>query len=153
MGAITIIVIAAFAIDRLVTGLFFLLSFSADLRPLVSDDVQNRDERSTQARRLLYGIVAGYFGVVVVAGILRVHLFEMTQIAGPGDAKPNALMDTLLTGMILAAGADRLSEMVKTFGGGHPGEKAGGGERPIEITGKIVLEQGSVTPTVRSQNE
>ncbi|MGA2196931.1 MAG: hypothetical protein ABSH40_16845, partial [Bryobacteraceae bacterium] len=97
---------------------------------------------AARARRLIYALVAGYLGVVVVAGILKVHLFEMTQIAAPGVPKPNALMDTLLTGMILAAGADQLSELVKTLG--DPGRgKNGAGDKPIEVTGKLVLEQAS----------
>lgn len=136
MSAITVILIAAFAIDRLVAGLFFLLSFSADLRPLVVEDTVNPHPRAARAQRLIYAVVSGYLGVVVVAGIMKVHLFEMTQIAAPGVPRPNPLLDTLMSGMIMAAGADRLSELVKTFG-----EKKGGGEKPVEITGRIVLEQ------------
>ncbi len=139
MSAITVILIAAFAIDRVVAGLFFLLSFSPDLRPLIVEDAANPDQRASRARRLIYALVAGYLGVVVVAGILKVHIFEMTQIAAPGVPRPNPLLDTLLSGMIIAAGADRLSELVKTFG--ESGGKKGGGEKPIEITGKLVLEQ------------
>jgi hypothetical protein len=136
MGALTIILIASFAIDRLVTGLFFLLAFSDDLRPLVLEDPARPDGRAARARRLIYAIVAGYLGIVVVAGILKVHLFEM---AAPADAKPNAFLDTVLTGMILAAGADRLSEIVKSFGGDGGARHAP--EKPIEITGKLILEQ------------
>jgi hypothetical protein len=137
VNAITIILIAAFAIDRLVAGLFFLLSFSADLRPLVVEDPASRNPGAARVRRLIYALVAGYLGVVVVAGILKVHIFEMTQIAAPGIPRPNALLDTLLSGMIMAAGADRISELVKSFGesGGRKGEK------PVEITGTLVLEE------------
>jgi len=137
MAALTIILIAAFAIDRLVNGLFFLLSFSDDLRPLVSEDPAHPDEGAARTRRLIYGLVAGYLGVVVVAGILKVRLFEIIQFTPAPDGKPNAMLDTLLTGLILAGGADRLSELVKSFSG--EGKK--GGEKPIEITGKLVLEQ------------
>ncbi|HTT61978.1 MAG TPA: hypothetical protein VMG35_09060 [Bryobacteraceae bacterium] len=139
MSAITVILIAAFGIDRVVAGLFFLLSFSAELRPLVIEDAAHPNRRASRARRLIYTLVAGYLGVVVVAGILKVHLFEMTQIAALGVPKPNPLLDTLLSGLIMAAGADRLSELVKSFG--ESGGKKGGGEKPIEITGKLVLEQ------------
>ena len=149
MTTITIILVAAFAIDRLVAGLFFLLSFSDDLRPIVVEDPEHPDEQAARIRRLIYALVAGYLGIVVVAGILKVRLFEMSQVAALGDAKPNALLDTLLTGMILAAGADRLAELVKTFSGGA-GEKKGG-ERPIEITGRLVLDRAGEGSAVKIQ--
>lgn len=151
MGAITVILIAAFAIDRVVACLFFLLSFSPELRPLVLEDAVHPNERAVRARRLIYALVAGYLGVVVVAGILKIHLFEIIQIAAPGVPKPNALLDTLLTGLIVAGGADRLSGFAKTLGdssGGRPG----GSDKPIEITGKLVLEHGSATVDATSRN-
>ena len=149
MAAITLIVIAAFAIDRVVKGLFFLLSFSSDLRPLVAEPSADTDVRVSSAHRLIYGLVAGYLGIVVVAGILKVRLFAMTQIAAPGQPGPNALMDTLLTGLILAAGADRLADLTKNFGSAGGGPKKADG--PIEITGKLTLEHGGATLAARSQ--
>ena len=54
------------------------------------------------------------------------------------------------------AGADKLSELVKSFGEGRgkPGQEKLGGERPIEVTGKLVLESPAVTParTLPSSN-
>lgn len=136
MGALTILLISAFAIDRLVTGFFFLLSFSGDLRPLLVEDSARTNDRASRARRLIYAVVAGYLGIVVVAGILGVRLFE---IAAPADVKPNPLVDTLLTGMILAAGADRLSEIVKSFASpGEAGKKPE--DKPIEITGRLTVD-------------
>jgi hypothetical protein len=140
MAAIVLILVAAFAIDRLVTGLFFLLSFSDELRPLIGEDPAHPDEHATRVRRLIYALVAGYLGIVVIAGILKVRLFEMMQTTAIGDVKPNALVDTLLTGLIMAGGADRLAELLKAYGGG--GEKKGG-DKPIEVTGKLVLEQAA----------
>lgn len=142
MGAIAVILIASFAIDRIVGGLFFLLSYSEDLRPLIGGDspTAEPDPLAARTRRLIYALTGGYLGTVVIAGIMRVRLFEVVQIAMP--EKPNALLDTLLTGLILAAGADRLAEALKLFGeGGAAGKKS---ERPIEITGKLVLEHEKV---------
>ncbi len=149
MGVLTILLVAAFAIDRIVAGLFFLLSFSADLRPLLVDDPSHRDDSAARTRRLIYAMVAGYLGVVVIAGILNVHLFEM---AAPVDmtltpdsttlpvAHPSHLLDTLLTGMILAAGADRISDIVKSFGSGAEAARKNE-DRPLAITGKLILER------------
>jgi hypothetical protein len=141
MSAIAVILIASFAIDRILGGLFFLLSYSEDLRPLIGEpeDAQRQpDSRAMRTKRLIYALIGGYLGTVVIAGLMNVRLFELVQIAMP--EKPNALLDTLLTGLILAAGADRLTEALKLMG---EGAGAGGkkGDRPIEISGKLVLER------------
>ena len=150
MATITIILVAAFAIDRIVNGLFFLLSFNDDLRPLVTEDAAHPNERASRTRRLIYAMLSGYLGIVIIAGILKVRLFEMTAASALGDARPNALVDTLLTGMILAGGADRLSEILKAYGGASGSEKKSA-ERPIEITGRLVLDQGRTDPASRDQ--
>jgi hypothetical protein len=141
MGAIAVILIASFAIDRIVGGLFFLLAYSDDLRPLIDADSSGAalDPLAARTRRLIYALAGGYLGTVVIAGIMGVRLFEVVQIAMP--EKPNALVDTLLTGLILAAGADRLAEALKLFGEGSAAGKKN--EQPIEITGRLVLEHGT----------
>jgi hypothetical protein len=151
VGVLTILLVAAFAIDRIVAGLFFLLSFSGDLRPLLVEDPEHPNARSARTRRLIYAMVAGYLGVVVIAGILNVHLFEMAapvDIAPASDATatalavvhPSRLLDILLTGMILAAGADRISDIVKSFGSGADVARKSE-DKPLTITGKLILER------------
>jgi len=150
MGAIGVILIASFAIDRIVTGLFFLLSYSKDLHPLVAEDSAvggPKDGRAAKTRRLIYTLIGGYLGTVIIAGILNVRLFAMTKFALP-DQTPSPLLDTLMTGLILAGGADRLAEALKLFGGSPPERKS---DRPIEITGRLVLEQGSDAPGDKTQ--
>lgn len=154
MGVLTILLVAAFAIDRIVAGLFFLLSFSSDLRPLLTEDPEYPNAHAARVRRLIYAMVAGYLGVVVIAGILNVHLFDMAApvdlTSTPGSATntfqvihPSRLLDTLLTGMILAAGADRLSDIVKSFGAGAE-TTTKSEEKPLEITGRLILERPGV---------
>jgi hypothetical protein len=144
MGAIGVILIASFAIDRIVTGLFFLLSYSNELQPLVAEDSSGgrpRDDRAAKTRRLIYALTGGYLGTVIIAGILNVRLFAMTKFAVSPDQTPSPLLDTLMTGLILAGGADRLAEALKLFSGGSAPEKKS--DHPIEIIGRLVLEQAS----------
>ena len=143
MNSIALILIASFAIDRLVTGLFFLFSFSPDLHPLLNETVTQapvRDDRAARTQRLIYSLLAGYLGTVIVAGMLNIRLFAMSKYAISATDTPGVLLDTLLTGLILAAGADRLAEALKLFGGG-PGGIEKKEERSIEISGKLVLER------------
>ena len=49
-------------------------------------------------------------------------------------------VDCVLTGMILMAGADRLSEALKLMSGGSP-DKVPAPARPLEVTGRLILEE------------
>jgi len=141
MGDIATILIASFAIDRIVAGLFFLLSYSDSLRPLIGESVVQapiRNEGAARTRRLLYALFAGYLGIVVIAGILNVRLSALTKLPGGANPLSNPLLDTLMTGLIVAAGADRVADALKLFGAPGAEKKT---EHPIEITGKLVLEQ------------
>ncbi|MGA7411977.1 MAG: hypothetical protein WBW33_15975 [Bryobacteraceae bacterium] len=62
----------------------------------------------------------------------------------------------LFLGGLIGGIAIGLIEYMKSFGEGRgkPGEEKLGGERPIEVTGKLVLESPAVTParTLPSSN-
>ncbi|MDP8980230.1 MAG: hypothetical protein M3O35_06535 [Acidobacteriota bacterium] len=146
--AIGLILIASFLVDRIVAGLFFLLDFSASWRKKMPDPdlIQNLEERAGAARKrkLVYSLMAGFLGIVVIAWYLDIRLLALTNLLTPdaatGKLKPRLLLDILLTGLIVAGGADRMAEALKMLGG--PGvEKPGAGARPVEITGKLVLER------------
>jgi len=63
MGVIGVILVASFAIDRIVAGLFFLLCYSPDLHPLVVENPPEgtpHDERASRTRRLIYALISDY---------------------------------------------------------------------------------------------
>ncbi|MGA3040629.1 MAG: hypothetical protein ABSF54_07560 [Bryobacteraceae bacterium] len=130
MREIGIFLLASFAIDRIVTGMFYLLSFNSELSAILDPDAK--------LHRLIYAVCAGYLGVVVVAGVMGVRLSKISAIPLDSSAGPavSNLLDVLITGLLLAGGADRLAEALKLLAGEVKPVKA-----PIEITGKIVLEQ------------
>jgi hypothetical protein len=141
MNDIAVILVASFAIDRIVTGLFFLLSYSKSLDPLMGEAVAEtpiKNVRASRTHRLIYTLFAGYLGVVVIAGILNVRLSALTKLPAAGNPLSNPVLDLLLTGLILTGGADRIAEALK-LASGHGAEKKQ--EHPIEITGKLVIEQ------------
>jgi hypothetical protein len=142
MREIGIILIASFAIDRVVTGFFFLLSFNPDLRSILEpDSVKDPDAKAEAQRvyRLIYAIFAGYLGTIVFAGEMGHRLSSITGVAlnpKAGDAW-GTFLDILLTGLLLAGGADRLADAMKLRAGREEKQP----KTPIEITGKVVLEQ------------
>ena len=147
--AIALILIGSFAIDRLVKGLFFLLSYSEDLRESLDPEaVTDPDEKAAAMRnyRLLYAIFGGYLGAVVMAGYMHIRLFAVTAQPGTDFIGQYPILDILLTGLILLGGADQLAKALGMLGG--PPVAVREEERPLEITGRLVLEQ----PPGRSLN-
>ena len=148
MRAIALILIGLFAVDRVVAGLFFLLSYSSDLRKSLDPSAVTDPEKQAETMRnyrLLYAIVGGYLGTVVMAGYMQIRLFASTVVPGSEFIGKYPLLDIFLTGLVLLGGADRLAEVLRMLGGsGVPKQK----EAPLEITGKLVLEQS----TAHSEN-
>ena len=141
MRAIALILIGSFAIDRIVTGLFFLLSFNSDLRTSLDPSTVKNPKKKDEAMRtyrLLYAIFGGYLSTVVMAGYMNIRLFASTIVPGSEFIGQYPLLDIFLTGLVLLGGADRLGEALRMLGGsGLPRKK----EAPLEIKGTLVLEQ------------
>jgi hypothetical protein len=121
--------IAAFAIDRTVAALFFLLAYvwrAADPSSL-RGEARAKAERSS---KLVYMTIAGalalavwYFG----------HLSVFTALKFPA----HPILDAFVTVLVLAGGSDRISELLKA-----PGEGGGASKpepEPIRIAGTVTL--------------
>jgi hypothetical protein len=134
ISAIAVILIASFAIDRIVTALLFLLSFASPWRKYFPDPTaQEGAERAASERKLklAYFVFAGILGVAVLAGYGKMRIFAVS-----GFPDVPWWLDVLATGLILMGGADRVAALLNI--GGPLGEKAA--PQPIQITGKIVID-------------
>ena len=78
--AIALVVIASFAIDRIVTGSLFLLSYSKAWARRFPEPASLEDEHArTQAekrQKLIYFALAGFLGMVVLAGVGNVRILS-----------------------------------------------------------------------------
>jgi TctA family transporter len=124
ISAIALILVVSFAIDRIVTALLFLLSF-----------VRLAPDRAADERKykLMYYCLAGVLGIVVLAYYGQVRVLTALGI----QIEP--LIDTLLTGIVLVGGADRIAEFLKAPGAAPQKQEA----QPIEITGKLYFQGDS----------
>lgn len=135
VSAIAVILIASFGIDRIVTGLLFTLPFIKPLRRIVPDPntIQNVTERANAERKqkLIYFVLAAILSGLVVAYLGKVRIFQALGFA------TNDILDSIMTGLIMISGADRIAGILKMAGA--PGvEKSA--PHPIEITGRLTLE-------------
>ena len=130
--ALVLVLIASFAIDRIVTAVLFLASFAGIVSDPASREPGTDNERASKVYKLVYFVLAGVLGVVVLAYFGNVRILQAI-----GLQNVNPLVDTIVTGLLLMGGAERLSGFIQTPGG-EGAEKPE--PKPIQITGKLTIE-------------
>jgi len=120
--AITVILIASFAIDRLVTLLLVLLPFPKLHREQDSKLLKKRERVTYIALAWILGLLLGYFG-------------DVRLLAGLGFST-NVVMNAIVTALILTAGSDSISALLKRMGGASVGE---GDPKPLVVQGDLTL--------------
>jgi hypothetical protein len=134
VSAIALVLIASFAIDRIVRGLLFVLGFFPFWAARFSDpDDPEASPRQKRFGRLAYFAVAAVLSTVILAGYGGVRIFSAMGFNGI-----DPLLDTLVTGLILVGGAERTEAILKSIGGG--GAEAGAASStPLQISGTLIL--------------
>jgi len=125
--------LAAFAVERVTTGILFLLSCWAPWRATYPDpDTLTDPEKVAWAKRkskLAYFVLAGALVFVVVKWSQEIRILHALNLEAP------PLLDIALTCLVLVAGSDRIGEFLKGDGGASV-EKA---SKPVEIVGRVQL--------------
>jgi hypothetical protein len=132
--AIALILIASFAIDRIVTATLFLLSFLIPSLDPGSIESLGARMRAEKVYKLVYVTTAAVLAVGVVA-----HYGGVRILAALGMA-PDPVLDTILTGIVLVGGSDRIAALLK-LPGASDAERAA--PPPIQITGRLTLEDST----------
>jgi hypothetical protein len=132
---IAVVLVASFAIDRIVTGALFLLSFSDRwTRRFPDPDAVTEPVERVKARnrqKLLYFCFAAVLALPVLAGYGRVRI--LAALGFP----TNAVFDVILTGLLLVGGSDRVADILK-LPGARGADKSE--PKPITIQGTLVVE-------------
>ena len=133
------IVVASFGIERVATGVFFLLSFVPQWDRAFPNAVGANSEKNASRRaQLVYFTFVGVLALYVVASVesLRILKFLLTDTENPR-------LDVAFTTMVLMGGADRVAELLKSS---HSVAAAKPPPKPIEITGTIRLDDSPKPP-------
>jgi len=142
-NVVVLVFVVSFAIDRLVTGLLFLLSYETSWNPLARFF---RDPRTVEdgLMRIKAEKLATlfYFGLSFVFAVVLLAYFGDIRIL-KALGYPSSL-DLIVTGIVLMGGADVLGKALETSG---VGGKQSSPPRPIEITGKLILEEPKTNTT------
>ena len=148
VSAIAVLLIAAFAIDRIVSAILFLLGFipvwsQSFPEPVLEPEGKARVEAERRLK-FVYFFLAGLFSVAVIIALSGVRTIDGTTNAGTGILYALGFqqhwIDVVLTMLILMGGAERISEALRNIDASKAiSEKPA----PIEITGKLTLDEGS----------
>jgi hypothetical protein len=135
ISVIAFVLVGSFAIDRIVTFLLFVLAFNRKWaarfpKPALVADPAAR-ARAEDAQKVVYFVFAGALAIPLLAGYGQVRVLEALGF------QTNFILDTIVTGLILMGGSDRVAELLKMPGapGVHKPEP-----RPITIQGTLVLQ-------------
>jgi hypothetical protein len=143
INLLTILLIAAFAIERVSAGILFLLQ----LFHLIDDpdSVEDAAQRAHAKRKYtLYHFAVS--GILVIFVLLYVGDFRFLDALGLSNradlSRVPIFVDHLLLAVVLVGGAEQMSAFLKMVGapGGSTRET---GAQPVEVSGKLTLEKSS----------
>jgi hypothetical protein len=138
ISILVLFAIASFAIDRTVRGLMFGLGFFAFWRRWVPEAASAAEESAANKKQqLAYVALAGALSIVVLGWFAKVRV-----LAALGFAQVHPIVDTLFTGMLMIGGAERTEALLRAMGAGA-GSEAAKDAAPLEIRGRIVLEDST----------
>jgi hypothetical protein len=135
-SALALVIVVAFAIDRLVRGLLFALSYWPLWARVFPDPALDGGTDSAPAernRKLIYFALAGSLAVIALAWVGGVRI-----LAALGFINVDPWLDVLITGLILAGGADRTEQILRSIGASGSGAETKQ-SAPIEITGRLMV--------------
>lgn len=140
INAVVVLLIASFAIDRVVLSLMFMLSWIKWWEgkfpdPRVFDD-KTGQITAERKQKLLYFLLAGVFAVVVLAKFSDILFFRAFESLG---IKTPYWLDVLITGIILMGGSDIVGRVLKLAGISGGGTADSASSKPVEISGTLVL--------------
>jgi hypothetical protein len=127
LNVIAMVLIASFAIDRIVAAILFPFSF-----------LPSFPQESEKRYKLLYFFVATILAVIVL------RWFDSLRVLNTLGLEAHPRLDFLVTGIILIGGADKIAGALKPSGAGQPEHK-----QQVEVSGTVYLAPDDKLPKHR----
>jgi hypothetical protein len=122
----TMLLLAAFAVDRIVSAVIFIV-----FRPRRSRETQDI-ERAAWSQKLWYFIVASILAAAILAATSKVRLLQAMGMVYDTSEALDKFVDLVLTFMVLVGGAERISALLQSSAPASTPE-------PLEVQGTITL--------------
>lgn len=140
---LAVLLIAAFAIERVAAGILFLLAL---FRILPDPELSEDPARRAAERRkwtLCHFFVSGAMVIVVLIYLGEYRFLDALGIGGgSGSPRLPLWLDRALLGVVLVGGSEQMSSFLKIVGGPSAGGQASGTQM-VEVSGKLTLEDGA----------
>lgn len=137
VSVVAFVLLLSFAIDRVVTGILFVLSWFEWWRHLCPDPAEVTEPREVaaaeRAQKTAYFALAAAFSLLLLQVVGSGLLSRLGMQAGK--------LDFFLSALIVMGGAERVSAFSNSL------QPAGGtvvSEPPLKITGTLTLEEGTI---------
>ena len=147
VGALNVflfIMIVSFVIDRVVRALLFLLSFLGRWVYWLDDVAKLEDEtvrvEALKRQKLTYSLIAAVIGVVFVWNFEEIRVLKLLIGNSLDNKSPDDKLDFFVTWMTVIGGSDFVGRILSVSGIGDIGGGPTTNTQPIEITGKLTLE-------------
>jgi hypothetical protein len=139
VNAIALVLVASFAIDRIVNFLLFALSYNRWWKHRFPEPESVKGSAAQIAAEKKHKAV--YFALAAPIGIIVLSYFGQVRVLNSLGVPAAPILDIFLTGLVLMGGADRIAEIMKMAG---VGGGAGIGEKTqpphsIEVKGTLTL--------------
>lgn len=129
---VVLVTMASLVIDRVVSAILLLLSFSKRFPDPTVGGPEGRARAEKRLRLAGWAIAAALSTVVVIA-------FEPVRILAALDMQSaNPLLDAALTVLVLTGGSDFVGSLLKLRSGSVVPDSA---PKPIEVTGRLVMSE------------
>lgn len=141
ISLLTMLLIAAFAIERIGAGILFLLGiFNVFADP---DSFEDATKRALAKKKyVLYHFLVSALLVILV--LIYVRDFSFLDALGLGNrtdlSRVPPLLDHLLLGVVLLGGSEQMSAFLKMVGA-PSGSAPDAGAQLVEVSGKLTLEE------------
>lgn len=131
------VLLAAFAIERLTSGILFLLCWAKVVRN-PGEQAPGAGEAANKYR-MAYFVVASVLSLVLLIAYPKVRI--LLALGGTDGTLLDRFFDTLLTAIVYVGGADRISALFKDSPAGAGARPA---QPPITVTGKLELTDSAI---------
>lgn len=127
-----LMVLVAFAIERVTTGVLFMMSFRPGWKKLLLADSEAKPGEAERRYKVYYFTLASALALAVLVFSPGMRVLQALDVQAPW------ILNVGLTCLIIVAGADRIGEFLESKGAAGGLEKT---PKPVQIEGTLTLRE------------
>ena len=140
LSILTLLLIAAFTVERLTSGITFVLSWVGLIPdPEITDEAEKKRARARNIRTVWHVVISAAFVLPVLYLLGNFSFLGTLGVSAP--VRIPAWLDRLILGIVLVGGSQQLSAFLTMVHSEPPGATKEA-SNDVEISGTVTLEDG-----------